>query len=171
MYFKKYTVVFLLVLAGVLYWCNQLAVVVSSQEYADKKIVFPVTKGAVLRFSWRHSVNKTLVEEYFHVKDENELELYLVRYDSYGAGMPFLPEEGKFEQKNGMFELAMSRKFASIKMGIGEEAQLELYYNGNNISLYRAYAPGSLIQLEVKKRCQAYIQYAAAYLQKAIKQL
>ena len=59
------------------------------------------------RFSlgYIHSVMKTPAEEFFYINNKNEIVLEKTIYESYGVGLPFLPEEGNLIVEDGKFIL------------------------------------------------------------------
>jgi len=59
-----------------------------------------------------HSIHKTAVDEYFHIKGRN-LELFQVKYDTYGVGMPSDGGEA-FAIEDGRFVVKMHRTFFDI---------------------------------------------------------
>ncbi len=140
-----------LAVCGFLYWANQLLLVITPQT-EGKAIMFVIKPGEEWHFSWRHSVHKTIVKEYFRVQGEKKLRLFLVRYDSYGVGMPFLPSEGKLVEKDGKFELYTDRHFDFIPLVTGKEAELELWREDRVIKLYREYPPGTFLRVTAEKR-------------------
>lgn len=68
-----------------------------------------------------HSVHLTPVEEFFRIgtdeKGKARLELYELRYENSGVGMP-ADAEGGYRLENGKFILAMDRKFYSIPLRV-----------------------------------------------------
>ena len=67
------------------------------------------------RFShvFRHSFHLTPVEERMEVEGDGTMELYELRYESCGVGMP-TEVEGGFSLEDGVFVLSMFREFKSI---------------------------------------------------------
>jgi hypothetical protein len=63
-----------------------------------------------------HSVMKTPAEEFFYVNNNNEIVLQKTIYQSYGVGLPFLPEEGELSVEDGKFILYMNRTLKEINM-------------------------------------------------------
>ncbi|HOD58572.1 MAG TPA: DUF1850 domain-containing protein [Rectinema sp.] len=59
-----------------------------------------------------HSIHKTAVDEYFQIKGRN-LELFQVKYDTYGVGMPSDGGEA-FAIEDGRFVVKMHRTFFDI---------------------------------------------------------
>ena len=156
-FFLKIILIIAIILGGV-YWDNQLLIVIKPQ-LGGKTITFAVEPENEWHFSWRHSVHKTLVKEYFRVQGENKFQLFLVKYESYGVGMPFLPSEGQLIEKDGQFELHMTRQFSVIPVGVGQEAQLELWHGAKSIMLYQEYQPGTFLQITAQKRYKFYLNY------------
>jgi len=63
-----------------------------------------------------HSVHKTAVDEYFQIKGRN-LELFQVKYDTYGVGMPSDGGEA-FTIEGGRFVVKMHRTFSNIPIRV-----------------------------------------------------
>jgi len=63
-----------------------------------------------------HSVHKTAVDEYFQIKGRN-LELFQVKYDTYGVGMPCDGGEA-FTIEDGRFVVKMHRTFSNIPIRV-----------------------------------------------------
>lgn len=63
-----------------------------------------------------HSVMKTPAEEFFYINKNNEIVLEKTIYESYGVGLPFLPDEGELNVEDGKFILYMNRTYKEINM-------------------------------------------------------
>lgn len=83
---------------------------------------------------YTHSVMKTEAEEFFIVEDR-DMRLIKTEYSSYGVGLPFLPEEGSLELKDGKMILKTDRKFKNINMVISPIAKHYLRVNGKKYRL------------------------------------
>ena len=117
---------------------------------------WPVKPGDRWQIQYTHSVERTPVEECFVVENGGALVLYATRYRSYGVGLPSLPGDGVFEQKDGYFELKTERTFRQIKFRNGLEARPEMLIGGRVEPLYQYYQPGELMVFAVEKRWQYY---------------
>jgi len=62
-----------------------------------------------------HSIHLTLVEELFRVDKAGRLNLFELRYESSGVGMP-ADAEGGYRLEGGRFILSMDRTFDSIPL-------------------------------------------------------
>lgn len=63
-----------------------------------------------------HSIHRTRVDEYYRTSGD-VLELYELRYDTYGTGMPSGEEEG-FRLEDGRFVVTLHRRFPSIELWV-----------------------------------------------------
>ncbi len=59
-------------------------------------LVFAMAEEDVFTLSYRHSVEQTWVHETFAIQPESGLVLVAMRYESFGAGLPYAPERGTF---------------------------------------------------------------------------
>lgn len=84
---------------------------------------------------YKHSVMKTEAEELFKVDNEGDIILWETIYKDYGVGLPFLPEDGKLEIKDGDFVLKMNRSFKEINMTISPLAKHYLKINNKKYML------------------------------------
>ncbi|MGF6905781.1 DUF1850 domain-containing protein [Fusobacterium sp. PH5-44] len=82
----------------------------------QKEYIFVIPQGE-FTLGYVHSVMKTNVEENFVVNNE-KITLKSTVYQSYGVGLPFLPEEGDLEIIDGKFVLKINRDFEKIHMTI-----------------------------------------------------
>ena len=111
--------------------------------------------GAELTIDFIHSVQKTPVEEKLRVSAEgSELELTETRYHSFGVGLPFLESEGDFRQEGNDFVITgQNRHFPelALRTGVGTELTVTLRRGSfaKVLELYRAYAPGTLIEVKL----------------------
>lgn len=64
---------------------------------------FPVTPGDRLTLRFKHSVERTWVEEIFRVDERYRLVLEETRYESFGAGLPFDEPHTRFAERDGRF--------------------------------------------------------------------
>lgn len=96
-------------------------------EYKLKKNEFAI--------GYKHSVEKTQAEELFKVDKLGNINLWETVYEDYGVGLPFLPEEGQLEVKDGKFILKMNRTFKEINMTISPIAEHYLKINNKKYML------------------------------------
>ena len=100
-----------------------------------------------------HSVQKTPVEENLRVEGGG-FTLDSTRYQSFGVGLPFLEEEGRFHREGDFFVFDhMDRYFPSLSLRVGVGTQLSLSLGAGSarreLALYERYAPGTRIDLAV----------------------
>lgn len=102
---------------------------VISDRKTDKKWEYKL-KDKNFSLGYIHSVMKTEAEELFSVEEKSKcIVLTKTIYSSYGVGLPFLPEEGKLEVKDGKFILNINRKFKEINMVVSPLAKHYLKIN------------------------------------------
>jgi hypothetical protein len=79
----------------------------------------------------------------FYCFTEQSITPNLYTYESFGVGLPFLPEEGKLHHVNGKYLLSdLKRKFDIINIGFMDLAQQELSYHGQEYSFRITFYPG-----------------------------
>ncbi len=59
-------------------------------------LIFAMDPDDVFTLSYRHSVEQTLIQETFVIHSDHGLVLVAMHYESFGAGLPYAPEEGTF---------------------------------------------------------------------------
>lgn len=145
--------VLLLLAAGVTARCvseEYLAV------YTDDEIVFSAKAETGMRFATRfiHSVHRTPVIDRYVIGDgEKKIIQESTAYQTYGVGMPFLPQDGSFVQNGDFFELRdLDLAFETIDFRVGSEAQFTILLNEQEYPIYRLAPQGALVHLAVKPR-------------------
>ncbi len=103
----KKTILWAGVLAGILALLPVLPAVCIEDATENRLLAaFPAAESQAFHISFRHSVNRTEVREYYEVRQGT---LYLVRaeYSSFGAGMPEVPERpgSTLESRDGVLLL------------------------------------------------------------------
>ncbi|WP_234983899.1 DUF1850 domain-containing protein [Selenihalanaerobacter shriftii] len=123
------------------------------QEAESDKVIWqqPVEGNIEFAIKYLHSVERTPVWEYFVVKD-NKLYLTGTRYESYGAGLPFLKQhtyvvgDGKFEIKN------IDKKLDSIPLRVSDYALHKFIIDKEEYKLYKMTEPQNLVIIKVKNQ-------------------
>lgn len=98
---------------------------------------------------YKHSVEQTPVVETFRILDDGTLLLISTAYQSYGVGLPSLPEEGKLTVADGWLVLTeLKRVYPDIRLRVGVEAAVALEVGKNSYPIYQWYPPGSLVTIK-----------------------
>lgn len=121
------------------------------KEAETGKIIWqrPVTKEVKFAIEYLHSVEKTPVWEYFQVKG-GKLYLTGTRYESYGAGLPFLKKhnyivsDDKFEIKE------INEQLEKIELRVSDYAKHKFIVNGQEYKLYQMTEPMNLVVIDLK---------------------
>ena len=87
----------------------------------------PIRNG-LFTHHYIHSIHKTPVDEEFRIEGDF-LELYQVKYESYGVGMPTDAGDG-FRLENGRFVLDMHREFKQIDIRVSFIPGHGIIYDG-----------------------------------------
>ena len=152
---KKYRVLLGLLIVGItilLWYSTEKVLLIQANNNDSPRLVVSIPDGK-WHLSYTHSVQKTLVEEFFQVQEENGFLLYETRYSSYGVGLPFLATDGKLTiLPDGRMQLTLQRAFPLVKVWTGQEAKVELKTNKETLALYKVYPPGSLLEISVLPR-------------------
>ncbi|MDR1834499.1 MAG: DUF1850 domain-containing protein [Fusobacteriaceae bacterium] len=108
--------------------------------------------GDTFSLGYVHSVMKTNAEEYFKAEKDGKIVLTETVYQSYGVGLPFLPEEGELTVRDGLFILKMHREFPDISMVISPLARHYLRIGEKKLNLSEILGEKSAkIRLSIKR--------------------
>ena len=128
-----------------------IPVLIVSEQQGEEVLIIPLFHGRDFDYQYLHSVQKTPVQEHFTATPDNQLLLTSTTYESFGVGLPFLPEEGKLHHINGKYLLSdLKRKFDIINIGFMDLAQQELSYHGQEYSFRDYFLSGTKLVVEVK---------------------
>ena len=155
----KIIILLLMVSCGLLFWYANHLILAIIPDNGQKQHYFMVSTGDTWYIEFIHSVQKTPVQEYFLVRGENDLLLEKTIYQSMGVGLPFMASEGKLKTTgDGHFVLEMHREYQTLKLRTGLEACPKIYFGGNVLPIYNLYEPGTLVEIKVIKRYEAWFQ-------------
>jgi len=136
----------ILVLGAGLIW--PLPTLCIRQYDSDHRLFVPLPKAKTFSFYYLHSVQKTPVQENYVLASGNKLRLVSTDYQSYGVGLPFLPEEGTLVNDNGKFRLTeINRLYSKIDMAFMPLAEHALLYEGKRYDFERYFDAGSLLEI------------------------
>ena len=115
----------------------------------ENYLTLPARPGLAVSDFFIHSVQKTPVLENLVIDDEVQgFTLLSTKYQSFGVGLPFLPEEGNFRQEGDYYIMDdMNRHYSSLSFRVGVGTQLTLYVDEVKYPLYEEYAPGTEIDV------------------------
>ena len=111
--------------------------------------MIPVKTGDAIIYSFRHSVEKTVVEEYLEVAPPGFL-LTHTRMQSFGAGLPSDITEG-FRLENGWYIVPLNRYFSAIPFRVTGFTEPLLRIKEHVVS-FAMFSDGSVINLEITRR-------------------
>lgn len=114
---KKYIIGFVILVLTLLFLIRPHYILTIEDRENGKKYEY-LLKDKEFSLGYTHSVMKTEAEEIFTVEKDKKMRLIRTEYKSYGVGLPFLPEEGELEIKDGKFILNIDREFYKIPMVI-----------------------------------------------------
>ncbi len=96
-----------------------------------------------------HSVERTPVWEYFKVED-GEIFLTGTRYQSYGAGLPFLKKHNYVVKDDYFIISGIDDKLNNIPLRVSDYAKHRFIYNNTEYRLYKLLKPQSLALIKVE---------------------
>lgn len=95
--------------------------------------------------SFTHSVQKTPVIEELELRN-GEFVLLRTKYKSFGVGLPFDANDGKFYHDGEWFIMDdMNRHFKNLELRTGKGTQLKITLDGHEFELYKKFPPGTKI--------------------------
>ena len=109
----------------------------------------PIEAGDSIIYSFRHSVAKSIVEEYLEVAPPG-FRLTHTRMQSFGAGLPSEISDG-FTLNDGWYVIPLDRYFVSIPFRVTGFTEQLLRIKDHEIP-FALYADGSVIDLELTRR-------------------
>ncbi|SHE98838.1 DUF1850 domain-containing protein [Desulforamulus putei] len=122
-----------------------------SSQQGEPVLLLPMLFDQSFTVEYIHSVNKTPVQEHFILAPGNDLLLTSTTFKALGVGTPFLPEEGKLENRSGVYVLSgINRHFKQINMAFMPLTRHALVYRGKRYDFKDYFPPGSLIALQAK---------------------
>lgn len=135
-------------LAGVAVWSpgGQL-LVVADAETGERLLTVPVESGTTVTLAYTHSVEQTPVEDRY-VVDGERLDNTLMRFQSYGWG---LPAGADVTERDGWFVFDPDRSYGSLVVQPGRVAGHELRVDGERYDLV-ALSDARAVRLSVERR-------------------
>lgn len=119
----------------------------------DEALMFaiPVKKNETLSIRFVHSVQKTVVLENLHLDlSQKKFILDSTKYQSFGVGLPFLAQEGRFRREGEYFIMDhMDREFPSLELRTGLGTKLTLLLRGKEYPVYKELPAGSRLNLTI----------------------
>jgi hypothetical protein len=135
--------------------------VLKNQQQGDTVLVIPLLINKTFTYEYTHSVQKTSVQENFSLTPDGQIILMSTYYQSYGVGLPFLPEEGNFVNDGGLFKLTgINRTFPKINFGYMKTANQALLYNGKRYDFEKHFNNEALIEMGLQKYSLAQTMWA-----------
>nr|WP_319775830.1 DUF1850 domain-containing protein [uncultured Sphaerochaeta sp.] len=121
-------------------------------EDSSRIAAYPLRTGETFSIRYIHSVQKTPVDEVFRISSDDRIELLETIYEDFGAGLPFLVEDGKFfSSGGGKFRISGYRTFFSeIVFRVGRFAEYRLLLGGREIPFTRFESPGKPLRFSVE---------------------
>jgi hypothetical protein len=110
------------------------------QIVSEDRLIYDVPAEAdTVMVTFRHSVNKGLIREVYHLDlKQGKIALQTGYFENYGAGMlDTVPEDIGFRQEDNFLILDFPLKYQdSFTYRAGPEAQHQLYYGQDALPLY-----------------------------------
>ena len=143
-------IISLIGLIGLIYYNSYWLVI---KEAKTGKVIWEQKLTADTKFAikYLHSVQQTPVWEYFKVV-EGQLYLTGTKYESYGAGLPFLPQHEYIVDQGQFIIKEINRKLANIPLRVSDYARHRLIINDQTYKLFKLTKPQNLVLIQVEER-------------------
>lgn len=120
------------------------------EQRGEIGLVVPLLSDKEFDYEYIHSVQKTPVQEHFVAAPDNQLKLISTTYQSFGVGLPYLPEEGELTLINGKYVLTgIDRSFGVVHMGVWPPVKQALRIHGKRYVLADYFASGTMLDIEI----------------------
>lgn len=158
--------VLLLLVAGSAWWGSRPWLY--AQGETEMIAAVPAQPEEPLEISFIHSVQKTPVEEFLTVsQDQQEIILNSTRYHSFGVGLPFMESDGHFYQDGNDFVMDdMNRHFAFLSLRTGLGTKLTLTLGQEKYPVYEKFDPGYRVDIFIAPRAYILKYYGAQFSKK-----
>jgi hypothetical protein len=122
------------ILLGIL--CIRIPALVVSWSVGGIVLAVPMYTDHTFNTEFLHSVEKTLVQEYYTLVPEHTFLLTGTDYVSYGAGLPFSASDGHYELEDGLIRITdMDRPVPYISLMYVTFIDYKLVYHGQVYAL------------------------------------
>lgn len=118
-------------------------------ERGHRLALIPAENGIFVH-RYIHSIHKTAVDEEFRINGDS-LELFRLRYDTYGVGMPSDGGDG-FRIENNRFVVDLKRSFKKIDIRVSHLPGHGIEVNGSFHPFTEWVPAESLVTLRARKR-------------------
>ena len=112
-------------------------------------IMLRAADGLDFKIRFIHSVQRTPVEEYFSITEDKQFRLTKTKYQSFGVGLPFLEQEGRFHQEGNYFIMEMSRIYPELSLRTGVDSKLTIYLQNQEYKLYELFPLGTKFDIYI----------------------
>lgn len=120
------------------------------ERQGDIGLIVPLLSDKEFDYEYIHSVQKTPVQEHFVAAPDNQLKLISTTYQSFGVGLPYLPEEGELTLIDGKYVLTgIDRSFEVVHMGVWPPVKQALQIHGKRYVLADYFASGTMLDIEI----------------------
>ncbi|MGI6453913.1 MAG: DUF1850 domain-containing protein [Syntrophomonadaceae bacterium] len=139
----------IIIILGAL-WQLEVPALVITEQHRDNLVIIPLYDEHEFTYGYIHSVQKTPVQEHFVVAPDDQLLLTSTTYQSFGVGLPFLPEEGKLSHINGKYVLEINRRFDKVNIGFIPLACQKISYDGRDYDFNDYFKSGAMLEVRVE---------------------
>lgn len=151
---NKKVIVIIIVLTLVLisqYSIKKQKILIICDVDAKRESVIDVPTNEFTLF-FIHSVQKTPVYEFFKIRKDNTLSLVKTEFSSFGIGLPYTDEGGKFAIKDDRFILKFERNFDKIPIRVSPIPQHAIIVDNKTHPLLEFADPENLIKIYAKDK-------------------
>ncbi len=139
-------------------WYAGGLVVSLNPEGGREPMYFASSKGDVWNIQFTHSVERSLVEEFFVVNGPDDLTMTHTRFESFGWGFPYSASDGVIKETgNGRYELKMDRPYRTVKLRVAVQARQCIVHGDDIYDLCDMFGHGTMIEVKAQYRCQYWL--------------
>ena len=147
---EKFKMVGMIVVMVTLYYVVTLALrpCIVVENDANILYCFKLNADEEIALQYVHSVEKTVVIEKIGLVN-NELCIKEMLYQSFGAGLPFLVQQGQFRIENDWFIINdINEKITAISLRVSKNSKLTINYQWQAYNLYELIPDNSVVNIK-----------------------
>ncbi|MCD8199126.1 MAG: DUF1850 domain-containing protein [Phascolarctobacterium sp.] len=150
--------VIIAVILTVFGWYATRMIVSFNPENNKPAQYFVTAVGDVWNIRFTHSVERTLVEEFFTVNGIDDLVMTHTIFETFGWGLPYDAAPGTIKHTDdGKFDLLMNRPYKTVKLRVAVQARPCVVHHDDIYDLCEMYGQGTAVEIKVQYRYQYWL--------------